>query len=91
MVFSPRQQLKGQCIFLTGGLGYEGSVVLEQLLRLTEVGARGGLTLVASLSSTFSPGSGSKGRTVQGQGDLGMPQQHAEAVTSLQWAMGLLS
>jgi hypothetical protein len=37
MGFSPKQQLKGQSILLTGGLGYEGSIVLEQLLRLTEV------------------------------------------------------
>jgi len=46
MVFSPKQQLKGQCVLLTGGLGFEGSVVLEQLLRLTEVGCFGGLKVV---------------------------------------------
>lgn len=38
MPFSPRQQFAGQSVLLTGGLGYLGSVVLEQLLRLTEVG-----------------------------------------------------
>jgi hypothetical protein len=41
MVFSPKHQLKGQCVLLTGGLGYEGSIVLEQLLRLTEVSCWG--------------------------------------------------
>lgn len=40
MPFSPKQQYCGQTVLLTGGLGYLGSIVLEQLLRLTEVGAR---------------------------------------------------
>ncbi|KAF8068243.1 fatty acyl-CoA reductase [Scenedesmus sp. PABB004] len=37
MPFSPQQQFAGQTVLLTGGLGYLGSIVLEQLLRLTEV------------------------------------------------------
>jgi UDP-glucose 4-epimerase len=37
MPFSPKQQYCGQTVLLTGGLGYLGSIVLEQLLRLTEV------------------------------------------------------
>jgi hypothetical protein len=43
MVFSPKHQLKGQCVLMTGGLSFEGSVVLEQLLRLTEVSSAGGV------------------------------------------------
>jgi UDP-glucose 4-epimerase len=39
MPFSPKQQYCGQTVLLTGGLGYLGSIVLEQLLRLTEVRA----------------------------------------------------
>lgn len=37
MAWSPRQQLDGQKVLLTGSLGFLGSVVLEQLLRLTKV------------------------------------------------------
>lgn len=56
MVFSPKQQLKGQCALLTGGLGFQGSVVLEQLLRLTEVGrqpasADGRLVLIGDIQT----------------------------------------
>lgn len=36
---SIRDVLDGNCILITGGLGFLGSVCLEQLLRLTEVGA----------------------------------------------------
>lgn len=36
MVLSVKQELRG-CILLTGGLGFLGSVCLEQLLALTEV------------------------------------------------------
>lgn len=34
---SIRDVLNGNCLFVTGGLGFLGSVCLEQLLRLTEV------------------------------------------------------
>eukprot|EP00878_Enallax_costatus_P001418 GHUV01001568.1.p1 GENE.GHUV01001568.1~~GHUV01001568.1.p1 ORF type:complete len:569 (+),score=137.92 GHUV01001568.1:356-2062(+) len=37
MAFSPREALAGATVLLTGGLGFLGSVCLEQLLRLTEV------------------------------------------------------
>jgi hypothetical protein len=37
---SVRQQLDGKCILITGGLGFLGSVCLEQLLRLSEVCSR---------------------------------------------------
>lgn len=37
--WSPRQQLSGWTVLLTGSLGFLGSVVLEQILRLTEVRA----------------------------------------------------
>lgn len=47
MVFSPRHQIHGQCVLLTGVSGFLGSVVLEQLLRLTQVGV-----VPASLSTS---------------------------------------
>jgi len=34
---SVAEQIDGRCILITGGLGFLGSVALEQLLRLTEV------------------------------------------------------
>ena len=34
---SVREQMSGSVVLLTGGLGFLGSVCLEQLLRLTEV------------------------------------------------------
>lgn len=37
--WSPRQQFDGQTVLLTGSLGFLGSVVLEQILRLTDVRA----------------------------------------------------
>lgn len=36
--FSPQKEYDGANILLTGSLGYLGSVVLEQLLRATQVG-----------------------------------------------------
>eukprot|EP00878_Enallax_costatus_P009179 GHUV01009596.1.p1 GENE.GHUV01009596.1~~GHUV01009596.1.p1 ORF type:complete len:597 (+),score=150.72 GHUV01009596.1:329-2119(+) len=36
MLVSPKEQLAGATVLLTGGLGFLGSVCLEQLLRLTE-------------------------------------------------------
>jgi thioester reductase-like protein len=36
-MFSPAHQFAGRSVLLTGSLGFLGSVVLEQLLRLTEV------------------------------------------------------
>jgi thioester reductase-like protein len=37
MSASPQQQFEGRTVLLTGALGFLGSVVLEQLLRLTNV------------------------------------------------------
>jgi hypothetical protein len=37
-MFNPGQEYAGQTVLLTGGLGFLGSIVLEQLLRLTDVG-----------------------------------------------------
>jgi nucleoside-diphosphate-sugar epimerase len=34
---SVREQLEGRCVLITGGLGFLGSVCLEQLLRLSKV------------------------------------------------------
>lgn len=36
-MFNPGQEYAGQTVLLTGGLGFLGSIILEQLLRLTEV------------------------------------------------------
>lgn len=36
-MLSMREQTQGTSVLLTGGLGFLGSVCLEQLLRLTEV------------------------------------------------------
>lgn len=36
-MFDPGQEYAGQTVLLTGGLGFLGSIVLEHLLRLTDV------------------------------------------------------
>jgi nucleoside-diphosphate-sugar epimerase len=36
-MFNPGQEYAGQTVLLTGGLGFLGTIVLEQLLRLTDV------------------------------------------------------
>jgi thioester reductase-like protein len=38
-MFSVSEQTRGSSVLLTGSLGFLGSVCLEQLLRLTEVGS----------------------------------------------------
>jgi hypothetical protein len=55
MPFSPKQQYCGQTVLLTGGLGYLGSIVLEQLLRLTEVREWWAGTLYGASNATCKP------------------------------------